>query len=566
MSTPGKETRTPARKKNESSQSEPEVPVQTPAHSSRKGKRQPDLSTDLQPSSKKQYNLRNRSSLCNEEVPHQLPTINHRNGKKQPETDSDMQPDLKKLSHLGLKTSSLPDEEVCQQEKIGIDEKIENPNKTPHDSNELSQDAKEAQGCQQEKDGIDEEIENVNKTLQDSHEIFRDAKEAQYLQDYQQEKEGIDEETENVNETAQDNIELSQEAKEAQVCQHEKEGIDEEIKRSIETSQDCSELSQDAKEPQGCQQEKDRIGEEIEIVNKTLQDNNELSQDAKEAQNCQQEKEGNDEETENAEETAQDSVELSQEPKEAQGCFEEDGTPEELVNGEEDTPKVSIQLSTKKRKHRKRKSSSMTPKIPVAAGSKVLFVGNLPYSVDHGNMLKFFEDVGSVVDIRMAKCIDGSMKGFCHVTFETEAAAKKAMDKNGEILGGRNVKLDFAKEIRNKDAQNCTVLVRGFEKSQEEEVVRKSLMKHFGNCGGIKVVHLPKDIPSGCLMGVAFIEFEDSGFLSKALELCGSELGNCKLFVKAASRNEVQTNVSKRHRKKHSKKKAAVKDTKEICQ
>lgn len=529
MSTPGKKMRTPARKQNESSQSEPEVPVQTHAHSSRKGKRQSDLSTDLQPSSKKSYNLRSSSSLCNEEVLHQHPTINYRKGKKQPETDSDMQPDLKKSSHLGLKTSSLPDEE----------------------------------GCQQEKDGIDEKIENVNKTLQDSHEIFWDAKEAQ---DYQQEKEGIDEETENVDETAQDNIEFSQEAKESQVCQHEKEGIDEEIKRSIETSQDCNELSQDAKEPQGCQQEKDRIEEEIEIVNKTLQDSNELSQDAKEAQNCQQEKEGNDEETENAKEAAQDSIELSQEPKEAQACFEEDGTAEELVNVEEDTPKVSIQLSTKKRKHRKRKSSSMRPKIPVAAGSKILFVGNLPYSVDHGNMLKFFEDVGKVVDIRMAKCIDGSMKGFCHVTFETEAAAKKAMDKNGEILGGRNVKLDFAKEIRNKDAQNCTVLVRGFEKSQEEEVVWKSLMKHFGNCGGIKVVHLPKDIPSGCLMGVAFIEFEDSGSLSKALELCGSELGNCKLFVKAASRNEVRRNVSKRHRKKHSKKKAAVKDTKEICQ
>ena len=36
------------------------------------------------------------------------------------------------------------------------------------------------------------------------------------------------------------------------------------------------------------------------------------------------------------------------------------------------------------------------------------------------------------------------MKGFCHVTFEDEGAIDKALEKNGEDLDGRNVKVDKA--------------------------------------------------------------------------------------------------------------------------
>ena len=36
------------------------------------------------------------------------------------------------------------------------------------------------------------------------------------------------------------------------------------------------------------------------------------------------------------------------------------------------------------------------------------------------------------------------MKGFCHVTFEDEGAVDKALEKNGEDLDGRNVKVDKA--------------------------------------------------------------------------------------------------------------------------
>ena len=36
------------------------------------------------------------------------------------------------------------------------------------------------------------------------------------------------------------------------------------------------------------------------------------------------------------------------------------------------------------------------------------------------------------------------MKGFCHVTFEDEGAVDKALEKNGEDLYGRIVKVDKA--------------------------------------------------------------------------------------------------------------------------
>lgn len=187
------------------------------------------------------------------------------------------------------------------------------------------------------------------------------------------------------------------------------------------------------------------------------------------------------------------------------------------------------------------KDQAFTPnmsKTPVTPGTRTLFVGNLPYSIDKDNLIQFLQDAGEVVDVRLAMWDDGSSKGFAHVEFATEEAARMAMDKNGQDLLGRPVKLDHAtgrgtpaskQNFSNNGNQQgqksgCTAFVRGFDKYQEENDIRNSLTEHFGNCGKIENIRIPKDYESGAIKGFAYIDFKDNATLLKALELSSYEL------------------------------------------
>eukprot|EP01018_Ginkgo_biloba_P030692 Gb_32672 [translate_table: standard] len=130
----------------------------------------------------------------------------------------------------------------------------------------------------------------------------------------------------------------------------------------------------------------------------------------------------------------------------------------------------------------------------------------------------------------------------------------QALELNGQELSGRPVRLDLARERgtpgvkqdwKSRDGsfssngsqqgqKSSTAFVRGFDKNQEEDDIRSSLMEHFADCGEIDSVRIPKDYDSGYVKGFAYVEFKDSGALSKALELSGSELGNQQLSVEEA--------------------------------
>ena len=71
-----------------------------------------------------------------------------------------------------------------------------------------------------------------------------------------------------------------------------------------------------------------------------------------------------------------------------------------------------------------------------------IFVGNISYKCTENDLKKFFKDCGKVVDVRLAKKPDGKLKGFAHVDFETKEAVDKAVEKNGQELQGRALKVD----------------------------------------------------------------------------------------------------------------------------
>ncbi|KAK1277369.1 Nucleolin 2 [Acorus gramineus] len=197
-------------------------------------------------------------------------------------------------------------------------------------------------------------------------------------------------------------------------------------------------------------------------------------------------------------------------------------------------------------------NSNIKPQTPAAqktGGSKTLFAGNLSYDVEKGHVEEFFKECGEVVDVRLSFDHEGNFKGYGHVEFATEEVAAKALELNGQELLGREIRLDMAREKgaytpQNSNGNNSfqkggrgqsqSLFIRGFDKSLEEDQIRSSLEEHFGSCGEITRISVPKDYESGAPKGIAYMDFKESDGLSKALELNGSELDGYSLTVEEA--------------------------------
>ena len=80
-----------------------------------------------------------------------------------------------------------------------------------------------------------------------------------------------------------------------------------------------------------------------------------------------------------------------------------------------------------------------------------VFVGNLSFKSNENSIRKFFAPCGNILDIRIAKNDEGKMKGFAHIDFDSEDAVKKAVQKNGKNLDGRDLRVD---ESNNKSSGN----------------------------------------------------------------------------------------------------------------
>ncbi|KAL9265689.1 Nucleolin 2-like protein [Drosera capensis] len=192
------------------------------------------------------------------------------------------------------------------------------------------------------------------------------------------------------------------------------------------------------------------------------------------------------------------------------------------------------------------KKAPKTPAKPQSqeSGSKTLYVGNLPYSTKQEDV----HDVAEIEEVRFASDQDGRFKGFAHIEFARAEDAKKALELQPLDLSGRTLRLDFAGERgsysphskennsfqKGGRAEEKSLFIRGFDKSLGEDQIRNALQEHFGSCGEITRVSIPKDYESGAVKGIAYMDFKDGDGFNSALELNGSELGGFELQVEQA--------------------------------
>lgn len=90
--------------------------------------------------------------------------------------------------------------------------------------------------------------------------------------------------------------------------------------------------------------------------------------------------------------------------------------------------------------------------------SNKLYVGNLPYNVDGApfrdeELKAVFAGIGDVVEATViTEKETGRSKGFGFVTFGDEETATKAVSElNGKAIGERELRLSYARPMRDRD-------------------------------------------------------------------------------------------------------------------
>ncbi len=76
-----------------------------------------------------------------------------------------------------------------------------------------------------------------------------------------------------------------------------------------------------------------------------------------------------------------------------------------------------------------------------------IYVGNLPFTVDHEKLKELFSSYGEIEEATViSDKFSGRSKGFGFVTFKEDESAKKAIaEMNDKEVEGRNLKVNEAK-------------------------------------------------------------------------------------------------------------------------
>ena len=80
---------------------------------------------------------------------------------------------------------------------------------------------------------------------------------------------------------------------------------------------------------------------------------------------------------------------------------------------------------------------------------KKLYVGNLPWSVDDGELQALFAGLGTVHSARVISDREtGRSRGFVFLELDDDAAQKANAELNGKDMGGRALRVNEANDRR----------------------------------------------------------------------------------------------------------------------
>merc|ERR1711991_481349 len=174
---------------------------------------------------------------------------------------------------------------------------------------------------------------------------------------------------------------------------------------------------------------------------------------------------------------------------------------------------------------------------------KKIFIKNLNYETTEETLKSFFEDCGVVEEVIILKRGEKS-RGMAFVTFATEEEALKGLEKDGEELDERSIKIELSKpQTKSQNNNKKTNLVKTKPKDCKTVFVGNlsydaddnEIEKFFKSCGNIKSIRIVTDAESGRSRGFGYVEFDDTDAVDKAIKLNGNEMMHRRVKIDFAA-------------------------------
>lgn len=169
-----------------------------------------------------------------------------------------------------------------------------------------------------------------------------------------------------------------------------------------------------------------------------------------------------------------------------------------------------------------------------------VFIKNLDKSIDNKALYDTFSAFGNILSCKIVTDESGGSKGYGFVHFETEEAAKSAIEKvNGMLLNGKKVfvgrfmnRKERMEILGDKAKKFTNVYIKNLNETFDDEKL-KSLFEEYGGIVSAKVM-AGDGLKS---KGFGFVSFEDAETAQKAVdELNGKELDGRELYVGRAQK------------------------------
>ncbi|XP_061182976.1 polyadenylate-binding protein 4-like [Saccostrea echinata] len=172
-----------------------------------------------------------------------------------------------------------------------------------------------------------------------------------------------------------------------------------------------------------------------------------------------------------------------------------------------------------------------------------VFIKNLDRSIDNKALYESFSVFGNILSCKIV-CDEHGSKGYAFVNFETEEAARSAIEKvNGMLLNGKKVfvgrfmsRRERLEVLEDKMHKFNNVYVKNFS----EEIDDEKLREMFEPYGKIICAKVMTDDSSGKGRGFGFVSFEDPEAAEKAVDALNGGLFGGKVLYAGRAQKKIE--------------------------
>lgn len=238
------------------------------------------------------------------------------------------------------------------------------------------------------------------------------------------------------------------------------------------------------------------------------------------------------------------------------------------VSGDEDQDEIGAEETEAKKKERKEQREKR--KFDFERNDRTIFIGNLPSTYDHRDVVKLFKSCGPVESARIRSVIPEKEKLSpkvaqitkklhpkvnsvnAYLVFEkhddNETHIKKALSLNGKLVDEHHIRVDRAQHPNSKRMTLTSRKKSVFVGNLRFDIRDDDLIKHFEKVGPVDYVRLVRDKATGLGKGFGFVKFEERAAVKKALELNETQFQGRSLRIKKVDEKALKMGEEKSKR------------------